>query len=338
MLPRGILGAIKKVEILMTEPNTIPRYDKQHFAVVDLGSNSFHLLITHLNSENILSIRNKVTQKVRLASGLTCENQLTEEAINRGLACLKIFSEHLTTIPKENILIVATAALRIARNNNVFLEQANTILPKNIQLLSGEQEANTIYAGVSFTDNSPENNGNNKTKRLVIDIGGASTEIIVGEKSTPKKLVSLDIGCVSFINKYFTDGLLNETNFEQCIHAASNEIKKVSHSFISLGWQSALSRSGTMQAMAEILVHQGKPANITLEFLHQIKQTLIECGTIEHIKIDGLRPDRAAVLASGLSILISLFNELAINSIQLSTGALREGLLSQLLPNARLVN
>ena len=320
----------------MIEPNTIPKYDKQHYAVVDLGSNSFHLLITHLEQPKTLRITNKVKQKVRLAAGLNCDNQLTEEAINRGLACLKVFAQHLATIPKQNILIVATAALRIARNNHDFIKQANNILPKNIQLLSGEQEASTIYAGVSFTENSSVTSFNDKTKRLVIDIGGASTEIVVGEGSIPNKLVSLNIGCVSFICKYFTNGLLNEANFEQCINAASSEIKKVSQTFKDVGWQSALGSSGTMQAMAEILVYRHKPSIITLDFLHEIKQTLIECKTIEQIKINGLRADRTAILASGLSILIALFNELSINSMQLSTGALREGLLSQLLPDARL--
>jgi exopolyphosphatase/guanosine-5'-triphosphate,3'-diphosphate pyrophosphatase len=248
-----------------------------------------------------------------------------------------LFAKHLKSIPKSNIIIVATAALRIARNNKDFINQANTILPKNIQLLSGEQEASTIYSGVAFTESVLLQNIEKQDKRIVIDIGGASTEIIVGEGILTKKLVSLNIGCVSFINKHFDDSLLNNSNFDQCIDDASKEIKMISEAFINIGWQSALGSSGTMQALAEILAFRHEEAIITLPFLHEIKQVLIDCSAIEHINIDGLRADRAAILASGLSILIALFNELSIESMQLSTGALREGLLSQLLPNALLV-
>lgn len=322
----------------MTEPKTIPKYDEQHYAVVDLGSNSFHLAISRLTDNTSLKVINKVKQKVRLAAGLTCDNQLTDDAINRGLACLKIFSQHLATIPNKNIIIVATAALRIAQNNNDFIKQANTILPQKIQLLSGEQEANTIYAGVVYTDGKRTVDSTKSITRLVLDIGGASTEIIIGDTNVAKKVISLNIGCVSFINQYFSDGLLSEDNFTQCIVAAGIEIKSISRAFKILGWQQALGSSGTMQAMAEILTFQQRPAIITLAFLQEVKEKLIDCKTIDNITIGGLRCDRTAVLASGLSILIALFDELAIENMQLSTGALREGLLSQLLPDARLVN
>jgi exopolyphosphatase/guanosine-5'-triphosphate,3'-diphosphate pyrophosphatase len=161
---------------------------------------------------------NKVKQKVRLAAGLNENLHLTEEAILRGVNCLKIFAQHLASIQPNNIIIVATAALRIAKNNDVFFQTANKILPKNIKLLSGEQEAQTIYAGVLHT--SAVKKHSNITKKLVVDIGGASTEIIVGEGKKVKELVSLDIGCVSFLNHYFADGLLTLTNFERCINAA----------------------------------------------------------------------------------------------------------------------
>jgi len=333
-----ISGALNsKVEVLMIKSNSIPKYDEQHYAVVDLGSNSFHLAISQLNSNNGLTIINKVKQKVRLAAGLTSDNLLTTEAMTRGLLCLEIFAEHLSSIPKENIIIVATAALRIARNKDDFINQANCILPREIQLLSGEQEASTIYAGVAYTDKENVEHSIKHKTRLVLDIGGASTEIIVGEGNSANKLVSLNIGCVSFINHYFADSLLTDTNFKQCIEAASDEIRTVSQAYKKLGWQSALGSSGTMQAMAEILTFQHKPAIITLAFLQEVKQKLIDCKTIDNITIEGLRSDRSAVLASGLSILIALFNELAITSMQLSTGALREGLLSQLLPDAHII-
>lgn len=320
---------------LVSQNQAIPQYDDSHYAVVDLGSNSFHLLITQLSSpptKKSLTTVNKVKQKVRLAAGLDKDLQLSEEAITRGLNCLKVFALHLATIPTKNIIIVATAALRIAKNNEVFFKAANKILPKDITLLTGEQEASTIYSGVAHTCKNSASHESNA--QLVIDIGGASTEIIVGENKLAKKLVSLDIGCVSFIGKYFIDGLLTQNNFEHCIKAASDSINVVKAEFIQLGWQSAVGSSGTMQALIEILTERNKEKVITLDFLNEVQQLLISCQSIQQIQIPGLREDRKAVLASGLSILIALFTCLSIKEMRLSSGALREGLLFELVPEA----
>lgn len=321
----------------MSQSKNIPQYDTTHYAVVDLGSNSFHLLITQLvttPTETTLVKVNKVKQKIRLAAGLDNKNNLTDDAITRGVDCLKNFALYLNSIPKENILIVATAALRIAKNNTLFFEAANKVLPIDIKLLSGEQEAAAIYAGVNYAAKAEQQLEN--TKLLAIDIGGASTEIIVGTGSIANKVVSLDIGCVSFIGKYFSDNLLSEQNFHQCIAAAEQVINTVKDEFIQLGWQQAVSRSGTMQALLEILKKQNKEAVITLDFLKAVKEQLIQCKTIDNIAIAGLREDRKAVLASGLGILIALFLCLNIQSLTPSQGALREGLLFELLPNAKL--
>ncbi len=315
-------------------PKARPQYDESHYAVVDLGSNSFHLLITQLvitaTGKSIKTV-NKVKQKVRLAAGLDENNLLTDEAIIRGLDCLKTFSLHLEQIPVNNMLIVATAALRIAKNNQVFFDAAKDILPKRIKLLSGEQEAETIYCGVVHTSPSTD------TKQLVLDIGGASTEIIVGLACTTKKVVSLDIGCVSFIGKHFADGRLRKENFTQCIANAAQVIDTVKEEFIQLGWQSAVGSSGTMQAMIEILKQRQQAPIISLSFLNEIQQALISCHTIDNIEIAGLRADRKAVLASGLCILIALFESLNIETLCLSSGALREGLLFELVPDAKIV-
>lgn len=316
----------------------IPQYDESHYAVVDLGSNSFHLLITQVviapTGKSIKTV-NKVKQKVRLAAGLDSNNLLTDEAITRGLACLSNFALYLNSIPVNNILIVATAALRIAKNNQVFFDAAKKILPKEINLLSGEQEAKTIYAGVAHT--SSLNSQQSSSKQLVLDIGGASTEIIVGAGCSAKKVVSLDIGCVSFIGKYFTDNQLKKENFLQCTTAATDIINTVKDDFILLGWQSAVGSSGTMQAMIEILNQRQQPPIITLSFLYEIQQILVHCKTIDAIEIAGLRTDRKAVLASGLSILIALFQTLSIEELRLSSGALREGLLYKLVPDAKIL-
>ncbi|HCM46639.1 MAG TPA: phosphatase [Colwellia sp.] len=312
----------------------IPQYDESHYAVVDLGSNSFHLLITQLVTtpmgKSLITV-DKVKQKVRLAAGLDDNNLLSDEAITRGLNCLKNFALYLNNIPVDNILIVATAALRIAKNNQLFFDAAKNILPKKIKLLSGEQEAKTIYCGVVYTSITTD------TKQLVLDIGGASTEIIVGLGCTTKKVVSLNIGCVSFIGKYFTDGRLKKESFIQCIANAAAVIDTVKAEFIQLGWQSAVGSSGIMQAMIEILKQRQQVPIITLTFLNEIQQTLINCHTIDNIEIAGLRTDRKAVLASGLCILIALFECLNIETLCLSSGALREGLLFELVPEAKIM-
>ncbi|TYK66600.1 phosphatase [Colwellia echini] len=321
---------------LNTSKMAIPQYDESHYAVIDLGSNSFHLLITQLvttpTGKTIQTV-NKVKQKVRLAAGLDTNNQLTDEAIELGLDCLRNFALYLGNIPVKNIIIVATAALRIAKNNQVFFDAANLILPKPIKLLSGEQEAETIFAGVAHTVKCDIEASENQ---LVIDIGGASTEIIIGVGCLAKKVVSLNIGCVSFLNQFFYDQSLTQQNFKRCIASAELIINEVKDNFIKLGWQSAVSSSGTMQALIEILTERQDDPIITLPFLREIETLLIQCKTIENINIAGLREDRAAVLASGLSILIALFSCLNIEKLCLSSGALREGLLFELVPDAKI--
>jgi len=315
--------------------NQIPQYNAEHYAVVDLGSNSFHLLICRLHNNKIQTV-NKVKRKVRLAAGLDEHNNLSTDAISRGLDCLQLFAKHLASIPLNNIRIVATATLRIAQNSDIFLQQANKVLPLDIKLLSGEQEATTIYSGVAHTCND-----NLSQKRLVLDIGGASTELIVGQNFTAQQAISLNLGCVSFREQYFIDGQLTSENFTAAIAAASSIIKPYCADFIKFGWQAVVGGSGTMQALAEILAFRQQPIVITPDFLSEIKTTLIHCKTIDAISMEnstlkGLRADRSPVLASGLSILIALFNCLAIKELRLSSGALREGLLFEMLPKSRL--
>lgn len=303
------------------------QYTNSHFAVIDLGSNSFHLLITQLVN-NQVKVVDKVKQKVRLASGLNRDNELSDEAITRGLDCLTLFSQHLLGIPLSNIRIVTTATLRIATNRDDFLIPANKILPLKINLLSGEQEANTIYSGVAHTSQDSSNK-----KRLVIDIGGASTELIIGQEFEAKHAISLNLGCVSYKERFFSDGLLSEENFATAISAASKTITPISKDFINLGWQSVLGSSGCMQALAEILNDREQAIIITPTFMQEVKQELIHYETIDNIQLSGLRADREPVLASGLSILIALFNVLEITELTLSTGALREGLLYEMIPS-----
>ncbi|QOL26312.1 guanosine-5'-triphosphate,3'-diphosphate pyrophosphatase [Thalassotalea sp. LPB0316] len=300
------------------------------YAVIDLGSNSFHMLITRQLADSV-QIVDKIKRKVRLASGLNTDNMLSDEAIERGLECMRFFAERLQDFPKQNIRVVATATLRLAKNRDVFIEQANQILGHNIQLLSGVEEAKTIYKGVAYTSNIQGN-------KLVFDIGGASTEIIIGENVEPLKAMSLDIGCVTFNQTFFNAGALTLSAFELATAQAKLHINSVISEYQGLTFDVVLGGSGTMQALAEILMHQQKPTLIDYEFLCAIKQQLIACKTIDAISIGGLDGERIPVFASGLAILIALFEVFEVKTLRLSSGALREGLLYDMLPSAKTVD
>ncbi|OKY27018.1 hypothetical protein [Thalassotalea sp. PP2-459] len=300
------------------------------YAVIDLGSNSFHMLITR-QLANSVQIVDKVKRKVRLASGLDKHNHLSEDAIARGLECLRFFAERLQDIPIQNVRIVATATVRIATNQAEFLKQANKVLGQNIRVLTGIEEASYIYQGVAYTSYGESN-------RLVFDIGGASTEIIVGQNTNANKVISLNIGCVIFNKRYFSDQQLNDKNFQQAVDAAKQLITPFVSEFKSIGWQKVLGGSGTMQALSEVLMFQRKPALITTSFLHDIKQKLITYQRFDAIDIDGLTSERKPVFASGVAILIALFECFNITQLQLSSGALREGLLYEMLPDNQKVD
>jgi len=316
----------------MKESTNQLQLNDKNYAVVDLGSNSFHLLIINLSNNNFNIIK-KVKRKVRLALGLNNQNELSSQAISTGLECLCFFAQYLENIPTKNISIVATATLRLAINRDDFLLPANKLLPKNIELLSGIQEAETIYLGATSSINQQTENNEQK---LIVDIGGASTELIIGKASCAKKAMSLNLGCVSFKKKYFIDDLLNEENFNAAIQASYKIIKPVANELKTLGWKATFSSSGTMQALAEILKFRQLPIIITPDFLIEIKQSLITYKTLESVSFNGLREDRIPVLASGLSILIALFDCLNIKQIELSKGALREGLLFKMLTKKQL--
>ncbi|OEY70870.1 guanosine-5'-triphosphate,3'-diphosphate pyrophosphatase [Rheinheimera salexigens] len=294
------------------------------YAVIDLGSNSFHMLMVKVVAGSVQVI-GRVKRKVRLAAGLNQQQILHLDAMTRGWECLALFAERLQDIPAENIRIVGTATLRLAKNADRFLQHAETIIGQKIQVISGEEEARIIYLGVAHTST-------NHRKRLVIDIGGASTEVIVGEGYTPALLVSLNMGCVTYLEQYFADHVLTAAHFNQAITAAELLIQDIVKPYRQHGWQLALGASGTVQAVQEILIAQGTDEHITLARLELIMQQAIACQHISRLAITGLAQDRKLAFASGLAILIALFRQLNIKTMILSGGALREGVLYSLLP------
>jgi len=285
------------------------------------------MLITRLVAGSV-QVVDKVKRKVRLASGLNSENLLDDAAIERGLECLCFFAERLQDIPQENVRIVATATLRLASNRGAFLNKAHDILGQRINLLSGIQEAEIIYLGVAHTSCCA-------SKRFVIDIGGASTELIIGDNYSIKHITSINMGCVTFNNLFFSNGEVTTSAFTKAIQSAKKLIEPLLESYQKTAWEIALSGSGTLQALAEMQHFNHQTTGITLKYLNEIKQNLINCKNIEKINLLGLAKERTPVITSGLAILIAIFEVFAIKEIQLSSGALREGLLYEMLPKSK---
>lgn len=302
----------------MTTPDTAPLY-----AAIDLGSNSFHMLVVREVAGSVQTLL-RIKRKVRLASGLTPHNILSREAMERGWQCLRLFSERLQDIPPQHIRVVATATLRFAINSQDFLQQAKQILGCKVHIISGEEEARLIYQGVAHTTGGA-------SQRLVVDIGGASTELIAGQGATAGPLFSLPIGCVTWLDRFFGDHVLSRANFTAAQQAAAQIIKPICAPLRQHGWQICVGASGTVQALQEIMTALGMNERITLAKLLQLEQRAIACGRLESLEIAGLTLERALVFPSGLAILIAIFRQLEISGMTLAGGALREGLVYDML-------
>lgn len=295
------------------------------YAVIDLGSNSFHMLMVREVAGSV-QVLGRVKRKVKLASGLDENNVLSAKAMARGWECLALFAERLQDIPRANITIVGTATLRLATNVDVFIDKARQILGHPLNIISGEKEASTIYLGVAHTSANPHHS-------LVVDIGGASTEIIIGEGFETHKVTSLNMGCVTYLAKHFPNGQLTQVNFDSAIAAAQQVVDEIASDYKTIGWQCVLGASGTVQALQEILICQGLDEVITLSRLESIMAQAIKCGDLDHLDIKGLLLERRHVFPSGIAILIAIFRTLEISGMTLSGGALREGLLYSMIPS-----
>lgn len=288
------------------------------YAAIDLGSNSFHMLVVREVAGSIQTLT-RIKRKVRLAAGLNSDNHLSAEAMERGWQCLRLFAERLQDIPQPQIRVVATATLRLAVNAGEFIAKAQTILGCPVQVISGEEEARLIYQGVAHTTGGAD-------QRLVVDIGGASTELVTGTGAQTTSLFSLSMGCVTWLERYFSDRNLAQENFDDAEKAARDVLRPVAVELRFHGWKVCVGASGTVQALQEIMMAQGMDERITLAKLQQLKQRAIQCGRLEELEIEGLTLERALVFPSGLAILIAIFTELNIQSMTLAGGALREGL------------
>ena len=292
-------------------------------AAVDLGSNSFHMVIARVRDTELL-ILDRLRERVQLAAGLGKKGRLSDEAQARALGALERFGERLRDIP--SVRAVGTNTLRKAKNSRQFLTDACKALGHPIEVVSGREEARLIYLGVAHT--TPDESG----RRLVVDIGGGSTECILGERFEPLLAESLHMGCVSFSKRFFPDGEMTRERFKQAEIAAQLELQTIRRRFTSFGWDMALGTSGTILAIHDLSNEGGA---LTRPGLRKLRKSLIAAGNISQLKLPGLRADRANVLPGGLAILSAVFESLGVERLGTSDGALREGLLYDLLGRFR---
>ncbi|MFP8967690.1 exopolyphosphatase [Pokkaliibacter sp. CJK22405] len=294
-------------------------------AAIDLGSNSFHMVLARLVQDNI-QIVDKLGEKVQLAAGLDDQDILSEEAIERGLECMRRFSQRIAGMPKNTIKIVGTNALRAARNREEFIARAEQVIQHPIEVIAGREEARLIYLGAAH---SLADDG---SRRLVIDIGGGSTEFIIGERFEAQHLESLHMGCVSFNQRFFANGEISEKSFRRAISAAQRELMSIRSQFRKVGWVNVVGASGTIKAIESISVAEGwSTEGITQESLQKLRKKVLACKHISELNFEGLKPDRQHLLPAGLAILWAIFFSLDIEQMRKSDGALREGLLYDML-------
>jgi exopolyphosphatase / guanosine-5'-triphosphate,3'-diphosphate pyrophosphatase len=290
-------------------------------AAVDLGSNSFHMVVARY-SHGQLVIIDRLREMVRLAGGVGEDGRIDKTVAARALACLERFGQRLRDIEAHNVRVVGTNALRIARRKQAFLERAREALGFPIEIVSGMEEARLIYSGVAH--NLPNETG----RRLVIDIGGGSTEIIIGERYEPLELESLQMGCVSLSQRFFGDGRLSAKRIERARLAARLELEPIQAAFQRLGWERAVGSSGTVRVIADSIRELDAGANgITPEGLEALLQKLAGSGSLRELDLDAVSEERRPVFPGGTVILAEIVGALGIAQMRFVEGALRDGLL-----------
>ncbi|MFT6989686.1 MAG: exopolyphosphatase/guanosine-5'-triphosphate,3'-diphosphate pyrophosphatase [Paraglaciecola sp.] len=307
--------------------------DSSKVAALDMGSNSFHLVVARIVAGSV-QIVHRVKQKVRLADGLGNDGVLSDEAMQKGLDTLSVIAESLQGFEPEYVRVVATHTLRRASNAKDFLKAAKKVFPFPIDVISGAEEARLIYQGVAHTNHQ-------HGQRLVIDIGGGSTEFIIGEDFDTKILRSLQMGCVSYTNRFFKQGELKAKAFDKAITSARQELEMIDKQYKHIGWETCIGTSGTIKVIIELaaqLDSTNRENQVSLSDLYTLKDLCCAAGNSRHLKLQGLTEDRQPVFAAGLAILIGVFKSLKIDQMEFSPAALREGVLYEMEDNLKQVD
>jgi len=307
------------------DPVTSP-YSGNEIAAVDLGSNSFHMIVARISDDGSLQIIDRLKEMVRLGAGLDKRNYLSAESQQRAFDCLERFGQRLKNIRSENLRVVGTNTLRKAKNSSDFLANAQNLLGHSIEIIAGIEEARLIYLGVSHSIADDDSN------RLVIDIGGGSTETIIGEKFTPLLMESLNMGCVSVSREFFPDGRITKHRMKKADIFARRKLESISYSFLNKGWSQVIGASGSIRAIQSVVLEEGFATDtITSDSMQALRKCLIRSGHIDNINLKGLAVDRKPVFIGGFIVLNALFKSFEIKEVTTSDGALREGLLYELL-------
>lgn len=294
------------------------------FAAIDMGSNSFHLIVAKLDHGELRPIET-LAERVQLGAGLV-KSRLSKDAIERGLDCLTRFQQVIASLEPARIRVVGTNALRQAKNRRMFTEAAEQILGVPVDVIYGREEARLIYLGVAHTL------ADDGHSRLVIDIGGGSTEFIIGQRFEPTRLESLQLGCVSYRNAHFADGKLNKRNFMSAYDAAMIEVSHIKRRFNSKNWQECVGASGTLQAIEALIQYNGwRDSGIDRKSLDRLRRCLLDFGHVDAIDLPGLSDKRRSVITAGVAIATAIFDGLGIEFMRTSSGALREGVIYDLL-------
>ncbi|MCB1622392.1 MAG: Ppx/GppA family phosphatase [Thiothrix sp.] len=300
----------------------MPPQFQRHIAAVDLGSNSFHMIIVRVDEGGHVLVLDRLRESVRLRAGLDKRRHLDPVVQQRALECLQRFGDRIHRFPSADVAAVGTNTLRQTRNAREFLDQAELALGHPVSVISGHEEARLIYLGVShaLAEQATE-------KRFVMDIGGGSTELIIGQGHEPLEMESLHMGCVSNSLKYFPDGRLERSCWKKALTAARLELVPVQQSFQDIGWETATGASGTIKAVLKAIQQCGLGQfGITLEGMQGLRERMQDAGQLGRLNLPGLSDERKPVFAGGLAILIATFEALGIREMQVSDGALREGL------------
>ena len=295
------------------------------YAAVDLGSNSFHMLVAR-REHGELRVLDRIREMVRLGGGLDRKGNLDPEVRQRALACLSRFGQRLRGIPANNLRAVGTQTFRRLKNADEFLLEVESALECPVDIIAGREEARLVYLGVSqWVADQHE-------KQLVMDIGGGSTELVIGKGVDPIELESLQFGCVSVTNRFFKNGKITARALKKAQRAVAAELQEIQTVYRNTGWQVAVGSSGTFRSAAAMCEANGwSKKGVSSEALAQLKQKALSFKTIAEIDIDGLSERRKPVFIGGLAIMLACFKALSIDEMLVSPYALREGLLQDLL-------
>lgn len=294
------------------------------YAAVDLGSNSFHLMVARYAGGRVHLI-DKVKERVALASGLGADLRIDEKAQKRGLDCLALFAERLQAVPDARVRVVGTSTLRRAKNASEFIDRAEEILGHPIEVIPGVEEARLVFVGAASVLPS-------RGRRLLIDIGGGSTEVVLGEGRQAEHTDSLHMGCVNFTEGFFPDGKISPDRFRAASFAARLELEPLSREIADQEWQEAVGTSGTIEAIANIAkAADWSGRRLTREGLFKVRDALLEAKHVDSIALPELTEKRRPVLPGGVAILCAFFDVFSLDEIRPCDGALRDGVVEELI-------